>query len=277
MTKIAFQCIMHYSDQIPQEVQKGDEILHIDGGPMYTETNVKNTIPEPVNTLSAAIFMFIAIYWWYKASKQASGFRFLKLSAIILAIGGLGGTIYHGLRIYEWAMWMDWIPIVLLCIAAAAYFVYLLFKNIYLALLSLVLAVLLQYLNFTLIPDSLNTSTSYAILAIYVLLPITMALVKTQYLYWIYPIAALGAFVVALTFRIADREQWLQPIGTHFLWHTFGAVACHAMFTYLFLFKRAFPRFELVNKIRFRNIRIEFIGKMKTRLKERKNKSKSGT
>lgn len=256
--------------QETDSVLKGDEILHTDGGPHYTESQFEHLIPEPINMLSAAIFMFIALYWFVKASRQATSFRFLKLSSIILAIGGLGGTIYHGFRIYEWAMWMDWIPILVLCIAAAAYFIYSIYKNIYLALLALLLAVVLQVVNFTAIPDWINTSTSYGILGAFILVPLIMALVKTKFLFWPYPAIALAAFIMALTFRLGDRNQWLEPIGTHFLWHTFGAVACHAMFYYLFHFKKTFPRFELINRIRLKKIRLDYFKKARKKILERK-------
>lgn len=257
------------------EVPRGDEVLHTDGGPFYTESNFNDLLPEPFNMVSAALFMFIALYWFAKSSKQNNSFRFLKLSSIILAIGGLGGTIYHGFRIWEWAMWMDWIPILVLCIAAAGYFIYRIYKNIWLAALALLGAIGLQFLNFYTIPDWLNTSTSYGILAAFIIVPLVMALSKTKFLYWYYPTIALIAFGLALTFRIGDRSLWLEPVGTHFLWHTFGAIACHSMFRYLFLFKRAFPRFELINKIRLKKIRLDNFRKAREKVLKRLGSQKA--
>ncbi|MGB0431858.1 MAG: hypothetical protein ACPGLV_15390 [Bacteroidia bacterium] len=270
-------CLFHSIQDDSSGALKGDEILHIDGGPHYTESNFNDLLPEPFNMISAAIFMFIALYWFVKSSRQATSFRFLKLSSVILAIGGLGGTIYHGFRVWEWAMWMDWVPILVLCIAAAAYFIYRIYKNVLLSILALVVAVGLQFVNFYTIPDWLNTSTSYGILAAFILVPLIMALSKTKFLYWYYPTIALIAFGLALTFRIGDREQWLYPVGTHFLWHTFGAIACHAMFKYLFLFKRAFPRFELINKMRLKNIRLANFKKAREIILRRWNKNSKGT
>ena len=45
---------------------------------------------------------------------------------------------------------------------------------------------------------------------------------------------AVLSFVFALTFRIVDKWEWLS-FGTHFLWHTFGAVATFCMFNYIYL------------------------------------------
>jgi len=275
--KILLSSLSFFGVQGDTSGPKGDEILHTDGGPHYTESNFEDLIPEPFNMVSAAIFMLIALYWFIKSSRQYTSFRFLKLSSLILAVGGLGGTIYHGFRIYEWAMWMDWIPILVLCIAAAAYFIYRIYKNVLLAGLALLLAVALQVVNFYTVPDWLNTSTSYGILALFILAPLILALVKTKFLYWQYPAIAVVAFALALTFRIGDRGQWLNPVGTHFLWHTFGAIACHAMFYYLFVFKRAFPRFELINRIRIKRIKVANFKKMREQILNRNSKRKAAS
>jgi hemolysin III len=258
-------------------IGRGDEVLHIDGGPIYTETDVNALIPEPFNLASAMVFMFIALYWYIKVSRQTTtSFRFMKLSSVILAIGGLGGSIYHGLRLWEWAMWMDWIPILVLCIAAAAYFIFRIYKTIFWALLALLTAIGLQFLNFYTIPDWLNTNTSYGILVLFVIVPLALTLIKTKFLYWQYPLIALVAFALALMFRLTDRLEWLAPIGTHFLWHLFGAVACHAMFRYMFLFKRALPRFELIVKFRIRKIRLGNVKKARELILKRKAHRNTG-
>ncbi|MFY0674455.1 MAG: hypothetical protein JXQ87_13725 [Bacteroidia bacterium] len=266
------------SIQSAVDTLKGDDVLQKDGGPTYWETNMDNLFPEPFNMVSAAIFMLIALYWFVKANRQVTSFRFLKLSSIILAVGGLGGTIYHGFRIWEWAMWMDWFPILILCIAAAAYFIYSIYKSIFWALAALFIAVVLQVVNFYTIPFEINTSTSYGILAAFIIVPLIMALVKTKFLYWYYPLIAFAAFGLALYHRVIDSHPpaFYGSVGTHFLWHLFGAVACHAMFRYLFLFKRAFPRFALINKMRLRNIRIANVKKAREKILKRWKANRKG-
>lgn len=260
------------------EVLRGDDILLEDGGPYYCETNLDHVFPEPLNALSAVVFMFISLYWYFKVSKQTQSFRFLKLASIILAIGGLGGSIYHGFRFFSWAMWMDWFPILILCIAAASYFIYRVYKSIFAALTALLLAVLLQFANFEWVPFWLSTSTSYGILAAFILVPLIIALVKTKFLYGYYPAIALLAFILALTFRLLDpHADELFGFCTHFLWHSFGAVACHAMFLYMFKFKRSFPKFELVNRIKIRNMRIANVKKAREIILKRWKNNGKGT
>lgn len=260
------------------EVLRGDDILLEDGGPYYCETNLDHVFPEPLNALSAMVFMFISLYWYFKISRQTQTFRFLKLASIILAIGGLGGSIYHGFRFFSWAMWMDWFPILVLCIAAASYFIYRIYKSIFWAIAALLFAVFLQFINFTAVPDWLNTSTSYGILALFILVPLSIALLKTKFLYGSYPAIALLAFMLALTFRLLDpHADDLIGFCTHFLWHSFGAVACHAMFMYLFKFKRSFPKFELVNRMKIRNIKIANVKKAREIILKRWKNNGKGT
>jgi hemolysin III len=75
---------------------------------------------------------------------------------------------------------------------------------------------------------------NYAVLACMVLLPVVAFLIVTKFKDGIWVGIALTAFIVALTFRIVDTWR-LTVIGTHFLWHTFGAVAAFCMFKYIYL------------------------------------------
>ena len=66
-----------------------------------------------------------------------------------------------------------------------------------------------------------------------VLFPVLAYLISTKFVNGKWVGFALLAFVFALTFRVADNWGWIS-IGTHFLWHTFGAVAAFCMFQYLY-------------------------------------------
>jgi hemolysin III len=76
-------------------------------------------------------------------------------------------------------------------------------------------------------------NASYIVLASFVLLPTWLMLHRQHYFQGKYVAYALLTFITAIFFRIADRWEWL-PMGTHFLWHTFGAAACHLMLWYFY-------------------------------------------
>lgn len=207
-----------------------------DGGSLYAETNMSQFFPEPLNAVTSVFFLIIAIYWTTRIWGRAKQHTFLSIAVLLLYIGGIGGTIYHGLRQWRIFIFMDWLPIMLLCIMAGIYFIAKLTRWYY-AMLVIILYILFQYFaRQHIAPDNMQLfiNTNYAVLAGIVLLPVTGYLFKTKFLFGRWVGFALLAFVFALTFRITDK--WgLLPVGTHFLWHVFGAVAAWCMFNYIYL------------------------------------------
>lgn len=207
-----------------------------DGGSLYTETNLQNVFPEPLNALTSCFFLAIAIYWTLKLRGSFSTQPFLSYCLALLYIGGIGGTTYHAFRQWQPFIMMDWLPIMLLCVSAGVYFLAQLIKWYY-AILLVVAYVIFQFLLRDMLMQNnlqLFININYAMMATLVLLPVLAYLIYTKWKNGKWVGFALIAFVTALTFRIADKWAWLDS-GTHFLWHTFGAVACFCMFNYIYL------------------------------------------
>jgi hypothetical protein len=207
-----------------------------DGGPVYSETNLSQFIVEPWNTVSAIFFLFIVLYWHFKLKKSKKRNSFLRYSNPILGIGGVGGTLYHAFRSSHYFLIMDYLPILLLCISAGVYFTFKAFPRKRYLLLALAIFVLAQFLAFHFLPAGLSTNVSYALLALSILLPTISWMFKTQFRYYYYVFLALCSFAAALSCRVLDFQgsHDIFPMGTHWLWHSFGALACHLMFLYLF-------------------------------------------
>jgi hypothetical protein len=206
-----------------------------DGGPVYSETDLSRLIVEPWNAVSAAFFLGIVLYWYSKLHNSKKRNSFLRYSLPILAIGGVGGTLYHAFRSSHYFLIMDYLPILLICISAGIYFTFKAFPKKRSLLIAASVFVLAQYLTFKFVPDGLSTNISYALLALSILFPTSLWMWRTQFRYYYYVLFALLSFAAALFCRIADFwETPFLPMGTHWLWHTFGALACHLMFLYLF-------------------------------------------
>lgn len=209
-----------------------------DGGSLYAETNMQHIFPEPLNTITSCFFLAIAIYWtikiWYHKREHA----FMTGALLLLYIGGIGGTIYHGLRQWGFFIMMDWLPIMLLCVSAGVYFLAKLTKWYYAVLLIIAYGFFQYYARRQMTRGDLQLfiNINYAVLAGIVLLPVIGYLIRTHFKNSRWVGFALLAFVLALTFRVSDKWGWLpQGTGTHFLWHTFGAIACFCMFKYIYL------------------------------------------
>lgn len=208
-----------------------------DGGMLYAETNMEHLFPEPLNTITSCFFLAIAFYWTLKLRGKAKQHSFLTAAIALLYIGGIGGTIYHGLRQWRFFIMMDWLPIMLLCVAAGVYFLGRVTKW-YFALAFVILYVYFQFYGRKLMLErgdiQLFININYAVLAGMVLLPVVAFLISTNFNKGRWVGFALIAFIAALTFRVTDSWH-LTMWGTHFLWHTFGAIAAFCMFQYIYL------------------------------------------
>lgn len=214
-----------------------------DGGGFYTETNLDRLIVEPLNGISAAFFLFIVAYWWLKIRGQYQHHKFMAWCIPILAIGGVGGTIYHLFRIHAFFLFMDWVPILILCLMSSFFFYIRSGGKWQFALAVVGSYFVLTFLMFNLaqqgmFPVQYTVNINYATMALLVLFPIYLVLYKTNYYQKKWVIYALLAFIAAILFRMLDATPWVQThlegIGTHFLWHTFGAIACFAVFQYVY-------------------------------------------
>ncbi|RZK67991.1 hypothetical protein [Pedobacter sp. Leaf41] len=208
----------------------------LDGGTIYTETNLNNLFPEPLNAITSCFFLCIAIFWTFKVWGKFKQHTFLSLALVLLYIGGIGGTTYHSFRRWPIFIMMDWMPIMLLCLSAGVYFLAKLTKW-YFAVLIILLYAFFQFYVRKLFADGdfqIFININYAFMAALVLFPVFGYLLKTGWRNGKWVGFALLAFIFALTFRIADKWEILQ-IGTHFLWHSFGAVAAFCMLKYIYL------------------------------------------
>ncbi|MFP9115723.1 hypothetical protein ACLI1A_17415 [Flavobacterium sp. RHBU_3] len=213
------------------------QLLPPDGGIIYTETDMHFLFPEPHNAITSCFFLIIAIYWTVKLWGRGRQHTFLSFALVLLYIGGIGGMIYHGLRQWSFFIMMDWVPIMLLCVFAGIYFISHLTKWYFAALLVVAYMIFWYFLRASLRGTTdiqLYININYAVMACIVLLPVLGYLIKTKFNHGRWVGFAFVSFICALTFRVADPWQWLRW-GTHFLWHTFGAVAAFSMFMYLYL------------------------------------------
>src|ERR1700744_4865440 len=93
-----------------------------DGGLIYKETNFHHFFPEPWNMVSSALFLIPAIYWLVKLRGFSKEYTFLSIITWLLLTGCIGSTVYHGLRRWPFFIFMDWVPIAIICLMASVYF-----------------------------------------------------------------------------------------------------------------------------------------------------------
>jgi hemolysin III len=210
-----------------------------DGGPVYYETNFDRLVAEPWNAASAAVFLGLVAMWAIRLRGQHGRFAFLSGCLPVLALGGVGGTLYHAFRNSNLFFLMDVWPIIVLCFAACVYlWVHCLprWQHVFLIVPPFMV---MQPLLFRLLPNPDAINVSYAMLGGMIAAPTAIVLWQNRFRHAVWVAAGLGCFAAALFFRAAD--SWrppLLPMGTHWLWHLGGALACGAVTEFLYRLRR---------------------------------------
>lgn len=213
-----------------------------DGGPWYQETKLDQFPVEPFNSFSNLFFLAVAIYWWLQLQKQTNieFKRFLKVSLPLLLVGFVGGTAFHATRSHLAWMLMDVLPIYILGLMTAIYHWRLLVLPSWTVFLIFMIVLCLpMYLLWNFVPRTQNTPTiAYGILALTVLLPIVLDQVRRKGREALPLMQTLCLLAIALFFRALDSSDFVAShvsIGTHWLWHSFGAATCHFLLRFMSL------------------------------------------
>lgn len=217
-----------------------------DGGPLYVETPPDPYAPdaplvaEPWNTVTAGFFVVIALWWLWKVRGRYRDFPFLVCCMPILLAGGIGGTLFHGTRRSKVFFLLDVVPISLLGLAGAAYMAhrYVGRRRAWLLVLLLVFYAVVNRLLFAAIGPmnrQLSINLSYASLAAVVLTPVGLVLWRTRFRHAGWVAAGVVSFAIAWFFRLYDqRSGTYLPMGSHWLWHTFGALTTAMMVQFFY-------------------------------------------
>lgn len=210
-----------------------------DSGPIYKETLAGRLPVEPFNTFSNLFFLAIIIYFSIKVYKNYRQHLFLAFAIPVLFISFFGGTIYHATRSHEIWLLLDWVPIILLCLSVSVYFSFKVGTNWYKKTAILVLVFLLIFgVRIIDWPEKLSISIGYLGTVFGLLLPVILYLIKTSFKNGLQIILAVFSFALAISFRVLDSQFVQLEMGTHWLWHSFGAIAVFFLMNFIFKDKK---------------------------------------
>jgi hypothetical protein len=222
--------------------------LATDAGPVYRETPADpwavDGLAEPFNTATAFLFVLIVVGWVVRLRGRYRRHPFTVATLPILMAGAVGGTLYHATRTRRLYFLLDVIPITLLGTAGAVYLSLWLGKAYGWARTLLWAAGLLGFYLFvnavlfrSIRADNpnLTVNLSYASLALMLLVPLAAVMVRTRFRHAGWVAGGLASFAVAWFCRLVDNTPWGDlPMGTHWLWHIFGAVTTQAVYEYFY-------------------------------------------
>lgn len=209
-----------------------DELFSpIDSGPIYKETILGRWPVEPWNTVTTVFFLIIVIYWYFKIRQDWRRHKLIFAVLPLIGIGALGGFLYHSYRNNIVWLLMDWLPIVINANVATIYFWRALGKrwdfSVAATYLPLLVSIPMRKMGQT--NMIVVMSVSYGILALSVILPLFLYTRRMNYRHGWTLMAGVISISLALFFRTFDSDPMMAmfPMGTHFLWHTFGAFTCY--------------------------------------------------
>ncbi len=215
-----------------------------DFGPIYAETNLDLFIVEPFNTFSNLIFLVIIIYWSRKTKFRFKDYPLIVFCLPILFIGFVGGSIFHATRSHSIWLILDFVPIMILTITAAVRFWQMITNSkIWGTLCPLAIIFLTRtFAQVIDLPRNVRISFGYLGLSIAILLPAFLYSYRNDFIGLKQLLFSITFIIIALIFRASDQYfgQFI-PMGTHFLWHIFGALSVHFLISFIFLTKTKIP------------------------------------
>ena len=207
-----------------------------DFGPIYKETIAGRFPVEPWNTFSNLFFLVIFIYWAFVIYRDYKNHKFIAFALPLLLIGFIGGTVYHATRAHNVWLVMDFVPILILSIAVSIYFMrkqklhWIMVASI--IILPFVFMIMIE--NIFVLPEFINRMLGYPVMATIILFPVIRWLYLTKWKNSLYVILGILSFVIAISSRSLDLDVDFMPMGTHWLWHSFGAIAANFLILYIY-------------------------------------------
>jgi len=250
---LIFICSLVYSGERDSLIRKynRDSIEHLrhshpditpDHGLIYVETlkhiesGSDSIIWEPFNTATAAIFILIAIYWYVRIARAKKKSGFLIYCTTVLLAGGIGGTLYHGLRAVPLFMFIDGGAIGVLMFSFIYWLIFRLMNSVWKAVLLMLGGIVVTFaLMFVMISTGVfrgGPTYGYMTMGIVSCIPLFLYLRKTSFRGVKYILLGILTFAIALFSRYFDLKSIL-PMGSHFIWHLAGAVATTLLFIYV--------------------------------------------
>jgi len=211
-------------------------------GPLYKETDLSQVIVEPWATYSNFLFTVFIIYWFVKIWQQRSEYKFIFFALIILTVGNIGGCMYHAKRDIAFWLMLDVLPILILTLSAGIFFWIKIKAKWYIIVASIIIPFGLVSLvhAFFDVPDQAAPNIGYAAMAISITTPVVIYLYKSKFKFFKWVIVSLLGFGIAIFFRIIDLDSNISfmPMGTHWLWHIFGAISTNFLILYAYLISK---------------------------------------
>lgn len=226
----------------------------LDSGPLYHEFHTDALVKEPWNAFSSLFFLVPVAFWIWRLRGVYMQYPMITILLPLLFLNGIGSTIYHAFRAYEWALLLDWLPAFIMNLILATYMWKLVVKRFWLAIILVIAFYGLAIFSVFSLREQIQemaANIGYFFIGMSILIPSFIYLYRTHFYKWYLLIGTFVFLGLALLFRSLDYPTpnpfpELLPQGTHFLWHMVSALAVFTM-GYYFYFIRNKERMKAKN------------------------------
>ncbi len=215
-----------------------------DGGPIYREFIHDAVVHEPWNAYSSLFFLVPVFYWIWKLRGQFKEYKIFLAILPLLALNGIGSTLYHAFRTEPFFLMLDWMPATFMVITLSSYLWTKLLRKWYWGLLVVIgfygvgilgVVTLIQVFE----NRALAPNFGYFFIGASFIVPLLILLTQTRfyrgYLVLLTFVFLMGALVArTLDYPSPDPFPDLLPQGTHFLWHILSALADFSLGYYVY-------------------------------------------
>ncbi|MBE0638596.1 MAG: hypothetical protein IH598_08750 [Bacteroidales bacterium] len=206
-----------------------------DGGPVYHETDLDHLFVEPWNAISSLTFLIPVFYLLYHLRGQYRQYAFLIFwAAPLMAIGGIGSTLYHAFRAHRFFLFLDFVPIAIMTLSISIYLWNKVLPHWMYVIGVITVSLIFRFAAFRLVEGHAAINLSYFITGLMIFLPAMIFLISTRFKYVKYLLYSALFLLLALFFRHADDwENQIFKAGTHWLWHIFTSIGALTLAVYL--------------------------------------------
>lgn len=212
------------------------QLVPIDGGPIYAETDLTQFIAEPWNALSSLAIALPSVYWAIKLRWNFKDFGFIYFLIPLLFLGGMGSTLFHAFRTSRFALAMDVVPTAIVTFSVGLFFWARILKKWYFITIVVGLLAGLRFLALDRLSGSLAINVGYFITGVLIFLPLLLYLINHHFHNYRPILISVLCLSISLIFRRIDYSvAEIIPMGSHFLWHIFSGIGAFYLAQYIYM------------------------------------------
>lgn len=214
-------------------------LIH-DFGPHYHEFHPDWLVKEPWNAASSLFFLVPVAYWFYLLRGKYKAYWPITVLLPLLALNGIGSTVYHAFRAHDFWLFLDFIPAAAAMLILTFYLWNRLLGKWYFTMLVVIAFMAMRgvpplVFDFDESDRHIMINIGYFITGLMIMTPVIGLLLKTNFFKWKLFVASAFFLGMALLFRYIDNTNApMLPMGVHWLWHVVSACAVFPMGWYIY-------------------------------------------